>query len=89
MTGTAKTEEEEFRNVYSMDVVAIPTNRPVIRKDLPDAIYMTKKEKYEAVVEEVAAAYKKRQPVLLGTINIDSSEMFSEMLKAKVSLTRC
>ena len=83
MTGTAKTEEEEFRNVYSMDVVAIPTNRPVIRKDLPDAIYMTKKEKYEAVVEEVAAAYKKRQPVLLGTINIDSSEMFSEMLKAK------
>lgn len=83
MTGTAKTEEEEFRNVYSMDVVAIPTNRPVIRKDLPDVIYMTKKEKYEAVVEEVAAAYKKRQPVLLGTINIDSSEMFSEMLKAK------
>ena len=60
MTGTAKTEEEEFRNVYSMDVVAIPTNCPVIRKDLPDAIYMTKKEKYEAVVEEVAAAYKKR-----------------------------
>ena len=71
MTGTALTEEKEFRNIYGMDVIVIPTNRPVIRKDLDDAVYKTKKEKYNAVVEEVVKAHEKGQPVLVGTITID------------------
>ena len=81
MTGTALTEEKEFRNIYGMDVIVIPTNRPVIRKDLDDAVYKTKKEKYHAVVEEVKAAHAKGQPVLVGTITIDVSETISAMLK--------
>ena len=81
MTGTALTEEKEFRDIYGMDVIEIPTNRPVLRQDLQDAVYTTKKEKYQAVVNEVVAAHKKGQPVLVGTINIDTSELISGMLK--------
>ena len=81
MTGTALTEEKEFRNIYGMDVIVIPTNRPVIRKDLDDAVYKTKKEKYNAVVEEVVKAHEKGQPVLVGTITIETSELISGMLK--------
>lgn len=80
MTGTALTEEKEFRNIYGMDVIAIPTNRPMIRKDLEDAVYKTKKEKFKAVVDEVAAAHEKGQPVLVGTISIETSELLSKML---------
>ena len=70
MTGTALTEEQEFRDIYGMDVVEIPTNKPVIRQDLEDAVYKTKKEKYHAVVEEVKKAHAKGQPVLVGTITM-------------------
>ena len=81
MTGTALTEEKEFRDIYGMDVVEIPTNRPVQRKDLEDAVYMTKKEKFNAVVEAVKEAYAKKQPVLVGTITIETSELISKMLR--------
>ena len=81
MTGTALTEEQEFRDIYGMDVVEIPTNKPVIRQDLEDAVYKTKKEKYHAVVEEVKKAHAKGQPVLVGTITIDISEEISRLLK--------
>ena len=83
MTGTAQTEEKEFRNIYGMDVIVIPTNRPVIRKDLNDAVYKTKKEKFHAVVEEIVKAHEKGQPVLVGTITIETSEMLSQMLKKR------
>ena len=81
MTGTALTEEKEFRDIYGMDVVEIPTNRPVQRKDLEDAVYMTKKEKFNAVVEAVKEAHAKKQPVLVGTITIETSELISKMLR--------
>ena len=80
MTGTALTEEQEFRDIYGMDVIEIPTNRPVARIDLDDAVYKTKKEKYHAVVEEVKEAHAKGQPVLVGTITIDISEEISRLL---------
>ena len=83
MTGTALTEEREFREIYNMDVVEIPTNKPVARVDLEDAVYKTKKEKFNAVVDSVIESYQKGQPVLVGTITIDTSEMLSEMLKKK------
>ncbi len=83
MTGTALTEEKEFRNIYSMDVIAIPTNKPVQRIDLEDAVYKTKKEKFHAVVEEVAQAHQKGQPVLVGTVTIETSEMLSGMFKKR------
>ena len=81
MTGTALTEEKEFRDIYGMDVVEIPTNRPVQRIDMDDAVYMTKKEKYKAVVEAVKEAHAKGQPVLVGTITIEVSELLSGLLK--------
>lgn len=81
MTGTALTEEKEFRDIYGMDVIEIPTNRPVIRVDNDDAVYMTKKEKYRAVVEAVKEAHAKGQPVLVGTITIDVSEHISTLLR--------
>ena len=81
MTGTALTEEKEFRDIYGMDVVEIPTNRPVQRKDLEDAVYMTKKEKFNAVVEAVKEAHERQQPVLVGTITIETSELLSKMLR--------
>ena len=83
MTGTALTEEREFREIYNMDVVEIPTNKPVARVDLEDAVYKTKREKFNAVVDSVIESYQKGQPVLVGTITIDTSEMLSEMLKKK------
>ena len=83
MTGTAQTEEKEFRNIYAMDVIVIPTNKPMIRKDLEDAVYKTKKEKYKAVVDEVEKAHEKGQPVLVGTIAIETSELLSKMLTKK------
>lgn len=81
MTGTAKTEEEEFLSTYNMRVVCIPTNRSIQRKDLPDEIYAHKKDKYEALVREVKALYHKGQPVLVGTIAVETSELISGMLK--------
>ena len=81
MTGTALTEEKEFRDIYGMDVIEIPTNRPIARIDHQDAVYKTKKEKFEAVVEEVKKAHEKGQPVLVGTITIETSELISGMLK--------
>ena len=83
MTGTALTEEKEFRDIYGMDVVEIPTNRPVLRKDLDDAVYMTKKEKFHAVVDEIEKAHETGQPVLVGTITIETSELLSGMLKRR------
>ena len=81
MTGTALTEEKEFRDIYGMDVIEIPTNRPVIRKDWEDAVYKTKKEKLHAVVEGVKEAHDRNQPVLVGTITIEASEEISKLLK--------
>ena len=80
MTGTALTEEKEFRDIYGMDVIEIPTNQPVVRKDSQDAVYKTKKEKLHAIVEAVAEAYQKAQPVLVGTITIEASEELSRLL---------
>ena len=81
MTGTAKTEEEEFLSTYNMKVIVIPTNVPVIREDLPDEVYAHKKDKYEALVREVKRLYEKGQPVLVGTIAVETSELISKMLK--------
>ena len=81
MTGTALTEEQEFREIYGMDVIVIPTNRPVQRIDHNDAVYKTKREKFNAVVESVKEAHAKQQPVLVGTITIETSEMLSRMLR--------
>ena len=81
MTGTALTEEEEFREIYGMDVIEIPTNRPIARIDYDDAVYMTKKEKFHAVVQDVIESHAKQQPVLVGTITIETSEMLSKMLQ--------
>jgi len=83
MTGTAKTEEEEFQKIYGLNVVVIPTNKPMIRVDLPDVIYKTQKSKFKMVVEEIVERHKKGQPVLVGTTSIETSEMLSEMLKRK------
>lgn len=79
MTGTAKTEEEEFLKIYNMRVVEIPTNRPIVRDDLPDAVFGTRKAKFEALVQEVLELYKKGQPVLVGTIAVETSEFVSKM----------
>ena len=81
MTGTAKTEEEEFRDIYNMYVIEIPTNKPVIRIDAPDLVFATRSAKYKAIIEEVKARYEKGQPVLIGTIAIETSELISDLLK--------
>ncbi len=83
MTGTAQTEEQEFRNIYEMDVIVIPTNKPVIRQDLNDAVYKTKREKFHAVVEDIAQSHATGQPILVGTITIETSEMLSQMLRRR------
>ena len=83
MTGTAKTEEDEFKGIYKLDIVEIPTNKPVIRKDYNDVIYKTQKAKFNAIVNEVEACYQKGQPVLVGTVSIDKSEIISGLLKKK------
>ncbi|RBP44169.1 preprotein translocase subunit SecA [Garciella nitratireducens] len=81
MTGTAKTEEEEFRTIYNMDVVVIPTNKPMIRQDLPDVVYKNEKGKFRAIVEEIKERHQKGQPILVGTISIEKSEQLSKLLK--------
>jgi preprotein translocase subunit SecA len=81
MTGTAKTEEQEFREIYKLDVIEIPTHKPMIRIDHPDKVYKTEKAKFEAIVQEIIETHKKGQPVLVGTVSIEKSEMLSEMLK--------
>ncbi|WP_068777462.1 preprotein translocase subunit SecA [Paenibacillus sp. FJAT-26967] len=83
MTGTAKTEEEEFKKIYGLDVVVVPTNRPMIRQDMADVVYKTEMGKFKAVVEEIVQRYKNKQPVLVGTISIENSELLSDMLKKK------
>lgn len=83
MTGTAETEEAEFKEIYKLDVVAIPTNKPMIRQDRSDLVYKTRKEKYNAVVEEIVERHKEGQPTLVGTISIENSEMLSRKLKKK------
>lgn len=83
MTGTAKTEEDEFRSIYNLDVVEVPTNKPIQRKDYPDAVYKNKNGKFNAVVKEIESLHQKGQPVLVGTISIENSEMLSAMLKKK------
>ena len=83
MTGTAKTEEEEFRNIYNMFVITIPTNKEVIRLDQPDLVYSTKSGKYKALIDEIETRHKKGQPVLVGTVAIETNELISEMLKKK------
>ncbi|HHW43165.1 MAG TPA: preprotein translocase subunit SecA [Desulfotomaculum sp.] len=83
MTGTAATEEEEFRKIYKLDVVVIPTHMPMIRKDLPDVVYKTERAKFNAVVEEIARRHATGQPVLVGTISIEKSEILSQMLKKR------
>ena len=81
MTGTAETEANEFHDIYRLDVVVIPTNRPIARVDLDDSIYKTRREKYNAIVKEIKAAHAKGQPVLVGTISVESSELLSRFLK--------
>ncbi|KPU44761.1 protein translocase subunit SecA [Oxobacter pfennigii] len=83
MTGTALTEEEEFRTIYNLDVIVVPTNKPMIRNDKPDLVYKSVKGKYNAIIEEIAETYKQGQPVLVGTISIENSELLSSMLKRK------
>ncbi len=83
MTGTADTEAEEFAKIYNLDVVVIPTNKPVIRKDYPDRIYRTSKEKWKAIADEIEECHKKGQPVLVGTISVEKSELLSKVLKKR------
>ena len=83
MTGTAKTEEEEFREIYKLDIVEIPTNKPLIREDLPDVVYKSQLAKYKAIIEDIIESHEKGQPVLVGTVSIEKSEILSHMLKEK------
>ncbi|HSQ34157.1 MAG TPA: preprotein translocase subunit SecA [Peptostreptococcaceae bacterium] len=83
MTGTAKTEEEEFKAIYKMDVVQIPTNKQILREDLPDAVYKNQKGKFNAVVEEIIERHASKQPILVGTVSIENSELLSQLLKRK------
>lgn len=83
MTGTAMTEEEEFREIYKLDIVTIPTNKPVIREDLPDVVYKTQMGKYHAIVKDIIESHEKGQPVLVGTVSIEKSEILSNLLREK------
>ncbi len=83
MTGTAKTEEEEFKKIYGLEVIVVPTNRPMIRQDMPDVVYKSENGKFKAVVEEIVTRHKNNQPILVGTVSIENSERLSEMLKKK------
>ena len=83
MTGTAMTEEAEFREIYKLDVIEIPTNRPMVRKDMPDVVYKTEKGKFNAVIEDIAAHHQKGQPILVGTISIEKSEQLSALLRKR------
>ncbi len=88
MTGTAMTEEDEFKEIYKLDVIAIPTNRPVIRIDHNDQVYSTEKGKYHAIIEKIIECHEKGQPILVGTVSIEKSELLSAMLKRKRRKTR-
>ncbi len=81
MTGTALTEENEFREIYGLDVIVIPTNMPLTRLDNADLVYKTVKGKYKAIIDEIVETYNAKQPVLVGTVSIEKSELLSEMLK--------
>ena len=81
MTGTAETEANEFHDIYKLDVAVIPTNRPVARKDANDRIYKTRREKYNAVLKEISERHARAQPVLVGTVSVEASELLSRMLK--------
>lgn len=83
MTGTALTEENEFREIYGLDVIVVPTHKPIAREDMPDVVYKTAKGKFKAIVEDIVETYKKGQPVLVGTVSIEKSELLSDMLKRK------
>ena len=83
MTGTAATEESEFREIYNLDVIEIPTNKPVIRQDHEDFVYTTMRGKYNAVIDQIVECHKKGQPVLVGTTSIEKSELLSRMLDRK------
>ncbi|MCC6457441.1 MAG: preprotein translocase subunit SecA [Caldilineaceae bacterium] len=83
MTGTAKTEEEEFQRIYNLDVIAVPTYRPVIREDMADYVYRTPESKFKAVIDDIAEAHKRQQPVLVGTVAIETSELVSQLLKRR------
>jgi preprotein translocase subunit SecA len=83
MTGTAKTEEEEFQRIYNLDVVAVPTYKPVIREDMPDYVYRTPENKFKAVIDDIVEAHKRQQPVLVGTVAIETSELVSQLLKRR------
>ena len=89
MTGTAETEADEFHQIYKLDVVVIPTNRPVRRVDDNDLIYKTQREKYKAIIEEIEDCYKRGQPVLVGTISVETSELISRMLRRRIFRTTC
>lgn len=87
MTGTASTEADEFSEIYGLNIVSIPTNKPRARKDLPDSVYKTVNGKYNAVIEQVAECHAKGQPVLVGTVSVEKSEALSKLLKRKASST--
>ena len=89
MTGTALTEEDEFREIYKLDVIEIPTNKPVIRIDHPDVVFKTEKGKFNAVIEQVIECHKKGQPVLVGTVSVEKSEYLSRLLKNRASSMKC
>lgn len=83
MTGTGATERDEFKEIYGLDVVVVPTNKPVIRKDLEDLVFKTNSEKFDAVCDAIAEAYDKRQPVLVGVTSVEKSEKLSKLLSKK------
>lgn len=89
MTGTAMTEEGEFREIYRLDVIEIPTNKPVQRDDRPDVVYKTEQGKFNAVIDDIAACHEKGQPVLVGTISIEKSELLSKMLRRRGIAMKC
>ena len=89
MTGTAMTEEAEFKGIYNLDVVEIPTHEEMIRVDEPDKIYLNLERKYAAVIDEIVSTYEKGQPILVGTIDVDVSEHISKLLKRKKIPTMC
>jgi Preprotein translocase subunit SecA (ATPase, RNA helicase) len=89
MTGTAETEALEFKEIYGLDVIVVPTHKPMRRKDLPDMVFKTKKEKWDAVVKLIEEEHKKGRPILVGTISIEDSEHLSSSLRRKKYLTMC
>lgn len=89
MTGTASTEADEFSEIYGLQIVSIPTNKPRARKDLPDSVYKTINGKYNAVIEQVAECHAKGQPVLVGTVSVEKSEALSKLLKSAALSTMC